>query len=192
MSAQQKLDGEYRLIGVHDMASAFHFTPDGTFRYFSMYGAIDRQAEGTYTVNGNTLLLKSNKPVGQDFPLVSQSKKGKGYTIKVIEPNAYLRKYVLAIYKENGQPIGIPADDDGVIHIDADNVDTIQLVHDLFIDEPCLLKDASNTNNTFEVKLGPTLAQASFINIEFMIDGDTITCPPNYLMPFEHVRFVKE
>ena len=188
----QKLDGEYRLTGVHDMASAFLFTPDGKFQYFNMYGAIDRQAEGTYTVDGNKLLLKSNKQTGQDFPLVSQSKKGKGYTIKVNEPNAYLRKYVLAIYKENGQPIAIPADDDGVIHIDADHVDTIQLVHDLYMDEPCLLKDASNANNSFEVKLSPTLAQVSFINIPFTIEGDTITCPPNYLLPFEHVRFIKE
>jgi hypothetical protein len=190
--SSQHLDGEYRLTGVHDMASAFLFTPDGKFQYFNMYGAIDRQAEGTYALDGNKLILKSNKPAGQDFSIVSQSKKGKGYTINVNEPNEYLRKYVIAIYNDNGQQTGIPADDEGVIRIEADNVDTIQLVHELYMDEPWLLKDASNANSSFEVKLSPTLAQVSFINIPFTIDGDTITCPPNYLLPFEHVRFIKE
>lgn len=191
MSAQT-LNGEYRLVGVHDMASGFHFTPDGKFQYFNMYGAIDRQAEGTYTITGNKLLLQSNKKSGQDFPLINQSKKGKGYTIRVNEPNPYLRKYVIALYTLNGQQAGATADDEGVIHIEADGLDTIYLMHELYADAPCILKDASNPNNTFEVKLSPTLAQVTFQGIEFTVDGESIRCEPNYLLPFANVRFVKE
>src|SRR6187401_946382 len=78
----QKLNGSYRLVGVHDLASAFEFTPDGKFQYFYIYGVADRNATGTYTVVGDTVKLKSDKVGGKDFPIESQSKKGKGYTIQ--------------------------------------------------------------------------------------------------------------
>jgi hypothetical protein len=92
----QKLNGSYRLTGVHDLASAFEFTPDGKFQYFYIYGVADRNATGTYTMVGDTIKLKSDKEGGKDFPIESQSKKGKGYTIQVKAPNPFLLKHVTA------------------------------------------------------------------------------------------------
>lgn len=191
MSAQ-KLDGTYRLHGVHDMASAFLFTPDGKFQFFNMYGAIDRHATGTYTMEGNIVKLHSDKEPGKDFPVSAQSKKGKGYTIKVDEPNDYLRKYVIALYEADGTRQSAEPDNEGMIHIEQEHLDTIHLMHQLFPDIACLLKDKGNPNNYFEVKLSPTLAGVSFMGIDLTKDGDTLTCLPNYFLPYEDLRFIRE
>ncbi|MBP7238830.1 MAG: hypothetical protein KBA14_01280, partial [Saprospiraceae bacterium] len=60
-----------------------------------------------------------------------------------------------------------------------------------FPDIPTLIKDKNNPNNYFEVSLLPTLGQVSFKGIDLFIKGDTLTCHPNYFMPFENIQFVK-
>jgi hypothetical protein len=188
----QHLNGQYRLYGVQDMASAFQFTPDGQFEFFSMYGAIDRHATGNYTIEGNTLKLHSKKVPGKDFPVTAQSKKGKGYTIRVNEPNAYLRKYVSSLYQIDGEQQGAQANDEGLIHIEHEQIDSIYLIHELYADIASLIKDKNNPNNYFEVTLSPTLAEVSFGGIDFTIRGDELTCLPSYLLPFERIRFIRE
>jgi hypothetical protein len=81
------LNGVYSLKGIQDMAAGFKFTPDGRFEFFYMYGASDRNATGTYTVEGDTIKLKSDKEPGKDFKIVSQKKAGQGYTIEVQDAN---------------------------------------------------------------------------------------------------------
>ena len=188
----QKLNGSYRLHGVHDMACAFNFTPDGKFQFFQMYGAIDRKATGTYTVEGKTLKLKSDKVPGKDFNVTAQSKKGSGYTIKVNEPNDYLRKYVMAIAEVNGAKTGYSPDESGLIRIEEPIGDSIALVHELFPDFVTIIKDKDNVNNYFEVTLLPSLTDVSFKGIDFTMDGDSLTCMPNYFLPYENIEFVKE
>ncbi|HRB26494.1 MAG TPA: hypothetical protein PLU85_10940, partial [Bacteroidia bacterium] len=61
MNAQNTLNGIYRLHGIHDMAAAFQFLPDNTFEFFYSYGAVDRKAKGTYTFDGDTIKLSSDK-----------------------------------------------------------------------------------------------------------------------------------
>jgi hypothetical protein len=188
----QKLNGSYRLIGVHDLASAFEFTPDGKFQYFYIYGVADRNATGTYTIVGDTVKLKSDKEGGKDFPIESQSKKGKGYTIQVKAPNPYLLKHVTALYFVGEEQKIAESDDKGVIHIEDVQVDQIYVRHEIFPDVACLIKDKDNDNNTFVISLSPTLQQVSFVGIDLFKKGDTLTCLPNYFLPFENIRFVKE
>jgi len=188
----QKLNGSYRLIGVHDLASAFEFTPDGKFQYFYIYGVADRNATGTYTIVGDTVKLKSDKEGGKDFPIESQSKKGKGYTIQVKAPNPYLLKHVTALYFVGEEQKVAESDDKGVIHIEDAQVDQIYVRHEIFPDVACLIKDKHNDNNNFVISLSPTLQQVSFVGIDLFKKGDTLTCLPNYFLPFENIRFVKE
>ena len=188
----QKLNGSYRLIGVHDLASAFEFTPDGKFQYFYIYGVADRNATGTYTIVGDTVKLKSDKEGGKDFPIESQSKKGKGYTLQVKAPNPYLLKHVTALYFVGEEQKVAESDDKGVIHIEDAHVDQIYVRHEIFPDVACLIKDKDNDNNNFVISLSPTLQQVSFVGIDLFKKGDTLTCLPNYFLPFENIRFVKE
>ena len=191
MSAQ-KLNGEYRLTGIHDMASAFRFTKDGKFEFFYIYGAVDRSATGTYTVEGDTVKLKSDKEPGKDFPVSTQTKAGHGYTIKATAPNEYLLRNIRCLYFINGQQHEAQSNDKGVIHFEAHACDKIYLQHELFADIASLIKDENNTNNYFEVSLSPSLQFVSFMGIDFVKKGDELTCLPNYFMPFENITYVKE
>lgn len=188
----QHLQGEYRLSGVQDMASAFRFTKDGQFEFFMIYGAIDRQAAGTYTVEGNTVKLSSNKKVGQDFEINKQSAKGKDIQITVHAPNDYLRDYALALAVKDGQQQVFQPDASGTIQIASTDWDTIYMVHELYPDIPTLIRDISNPNTHFEVTLLPSLAEISFTGIDFTITPEGLTCLPSYVLPFEKILFRKE
>ena len=188
----QMMDGTYRLTGIHDMAAGFRFTPDGRFDFFYIYGVSDRQATGTYTMDGDTIKLKSEKEPGKDFSIDAQSKKGKGYSIQVKAPNDFLLSHVTCFYFVGDRQETVQSDSKGYIHIDADHCDKIFLRHEIFPDIPTLIKDVDNTNNVFEVSLLPSLGQVSFKGIDLFIKDGELTCHPNYFMPFDGIRFVRE
>jgi hypothetical protein len=192
INAQKNMDGEYMLRGIHDMASGFRFSKDGTFDFFYVYGAVDRNATGTYTLDGDTIKLHSSKEPGKDFPITKQEKKGKGYTIRLTAPNKYLLQNVTCIYFSGDTKEYAESDSEGVIHFDAPACDTIYLLHQLFADIPSLIKDKDNQNNYFEVSLSPTLQQVSFKGIDFILKGREITCLPNYFMPFDNIKYGKD
>ncbi len=186
------LDGVYNLRGIHDMAAGFKFTPDGRFEFFYAYGAGDRQATGTYTIEGDTVKLKSDKEPGKDFKIETQRKQGKGYTIKVNDANTNYLSYVSCFYFVGETRELVAANNEGIIHIDLPEVDSLHVRHELAVDIPTLVKDKANDNNYFEVSLLPSLGQVSFKGIDLFIKEDTLTCHPNYFMPFENIRFEKE
>lgn len=189
---QAQLDGEYRLQGVQDMASAFHFTRDGKFEFFYIYGAVDRSASGNYTLAGDTLKLESNKMPGNDFAIRKQKKQGKGYTIQAIAPNPILLNNIICLSFTDGIQDAAFSDSEGKIVIDKEKVDSMFLLHELFPDYPTQIKDPQNANNYFEVELLPSLGEVSFKGIDFLLHDDILTCLPNMMFPFEKVRFVKE
>lgn len=87
--AQPKIQGEY-VFRRQEMVSAFNFTEDGKFQFFYSYGAADRNASGSFTIEGDTLKLKSDKAPGRDFIIEQQSKSGSGYQIICKAPNPHL------------------------------------------------------------------------------------------------------
>ncbi len=186
------LDGVYTLNGIHDMAAGFKFTPDGRFEFFYAYGAGDRNATGTYIIEGDTIKLKSDKEPGKDFNIDSQRKQGKGFTIKVNDANKNYLSYISCLYFVGETQDMQQANNDGIIHLDLDVVDSLYIRHELALDIPTLIKDKTNDNNYFEVSLLPSLSQVSFKGIDLFIKEDTLTCHPNYFMPFENIRFEKE
>ncbi|HUR32057.1 MAG TPA: hypothetical protein VMZ69_11550 [Saprospiraceae bacterium] len=188
----QTLKGEYRLQGVHDAASAFMFSNDGKFEFFFIYGVVDRTATGTYIIDGNILTLKSDKEPGKDFPVTLEKQQGTGYTIKIKHDNSYLLQNVVCQYIIEGKENYATSDSNGEIHIDEKNIDKLLLMHELFPDVPSVIKDASNSNNWFEVGLSPALGEVSFADIKFIVEGKSIRCEPNALLPFQKVDFVKQ
>lgn len=60
--------GVYRLVGEQDAASALALTRKGHFRYFLIYGALDEEAEGRWSVaDGVVTLVTEPKPVPPVF-----------------------------------------------------------------------------------------------------------------------------
>lgn len=190
MHAKQ-FSGEYYLTNVREMAGGFNFTPDGKFQFFFTYGAMDRNATGTYTIQGDTIKLKSDKEPGKDFDIVSQRKEGAGYTIMIKHENTILASNVRALYFVNGEKREEYADSKGVIHIQEPQCEKIYVQHGIYPDIASLIKDESNQNNFFELTLNPALEQVSFKGIDLFIDGNTLTCLPNYFMPMENIVFEK-
>lgn len=188
---QTKAAGEYNLVGIHDMAAGIRLTEQGTFEFYYVYGAVDRFAKGTYTVEGKTIKLKSEKEAGKDFTVTKQHKTGKGYTIKVTDPNAMLAGYVkVIVFKGKEQSVEF-VNKNGELHLNDGPIDRIYLQHELFPDIASEIKSETNDNSYFEVSLNPSLQMVSFKGVDFTLTNDTLTCLPNYFMPFENIRFVK-
>jgi hypothetical protein len=184
--------GEY-YFRKHEMVSGFNFSKDGTFQFFFSYGAVDRQASGTFEVEGDVVKLKSDKEPGKDFIIEKQGKQaGGGYHIAVKHPNAFLLNYIVGVFFVGEEQHVEQTGSSGEIHVDLPHCDKIFVQHGLFPDILTLIKDADNDNNYFELSLSPSLDQVSFKGIDLKIEGEALTCLPNYFMPMEGIAFVKK
>jgi len=186
------MDGEYYFRKM-EMAAGFKFTRDGRFEFFYTYGAVDRSATGKFTVDGDTVKLKSDKEPGRDFTVTGQIKQGQGYNLVFKHSNKYLLKNIVCIFVANGQAQQAFSDENGELHVDLAHCDTIYVVHNLFPDVPTLVKDEKNENNNFTLELKPSLEQVSFKDMYFkIIDDKTISCINNYIIDASDVKFVKQ
>jgi len=190
--SQTKIQGEY-MFRKTEMVAGFNFSEAGTFRFFFSYGAVDRTAAGTFTAEGNTVKLKSNKEPGKDFTVTTQSKETKGYTITFSHPNKYLLKNILCVFFVNGKEEKAVTDSNGAVHVDLAHCDSIYAQHLLFPDILTLVKDAGNENNRFTLSLNPSLEQLSFKGIDLTIEKDgSLSWLPNYFLEMSGVKFVKQ
>ncbi|MEO8413559.1 MAG: hypothetical protein ABI472_07855 [Ginsengibacter sp.] len=190
--SQKRVLGEYYFSKM-EMASGFNFAADGKFEFFFSYGAVDRSATGTFSVEGNVLKLTSNKEPGKDFAVTSQSKQPKGYTLTFNNANKFLVKNILCVFLTDGQRQEAYTDDNGEAFVDLEHCDTIYVQHTLFPDIFTLVKDKANDNNQFELLLNPSLAQVSFKGIDFKIENDTtLSCIPNYFLDLPDITFIKK
>lgn len=190
--AQPKIQGEYAFRKT-EMVAGFNFTAAGAFQFFFSYGAVDRTAAGTFTIEGNNVKLKSNKEAGKDFTVTAQSKEATGYTISFNHPNKYLLKNILCLFFVNGKKQEAITDSKGEIHVSLVHCDSIYAQHLLFPDILTLVKDASNENNRFTLSLNPSLQQLSFKGIDLTIESDgSLSWLPNYFLEMPVVKFVKQ
>lgn len=192
MQAQNFKPGSYHLRGIMEMAAGFEFREDSTFRFYYVYGASDRYAEGTYSIEGNILKLHSDKNVQQDFPVRKQTHQDGPITIRIVHDNPMMIDRVRCAVLYQKEKRDFESDREGYIRTDLKEADDIYLQHPMFPDVMCQIKDAQNKNNYFEVELNPSLQKVSFKGIDFQIEEDFITCFPNYFMPIEHIRFFRE
>ena len=175
------------------MIAGFNFSADGKFEFFYSYGAVDRSANGTFSVEGNMLKLKSDKEAGKDFTIKAQSKQSHGYTIVFEDANKYLVKNILCLALIDGKLNEVYTDSKGKVQLDVPKCDTIYAQHPMFPDILTLIKDKKNENNNFTLTLNPSLARVSFKGIDFtIVDDKIITCIPNYFMPMDGIKFVKK
>jgi hypothetical protein len=185
------INGIYSLTGMHEMAGGFKFETNGEFQFFYSYGAVDRMADGSFTVEGNKVILKSSKEPGKDFTVTKQSGGTTGFSIKITAPNEYLAAYVKCIVLNGDEKAEFISDNKGMIKMNVSKADKIYLQHQLYPDIVTLVKDSLNNNTQFEVALNQSLEKVSFKGIDLTINGDTLTMLPNYFMPYENIRFVK-
>ena len=188
--SQKNLQGEYSFRKM-ELVSAFNFTPDGKFHFYYSYGASDRSANGTYTIEGNVLKLKSNKEAGKDFNIEKQDKRVGNTRIKVVAENKMLTSGVLCVCQVGDTPHEFQSNQDGVIDTELKSCDNIFVQHSYFPDIYTQIKDKQNANNYFEISPQQSLVEVSFKGIDFVIQDNVLTCLPNYFLPFENIKFTK-
>src|SRR5689334_16420988 len=94
--------GEYYLQGVPEMASGFLLEPDHTFKFFFIYGALDRHGSGTWKEKDGHIILNSPKEPPDGYTLVS-SKHHKHDFIKILlESNNQLARNHSFVSLSNG------------------------------------------------------------------------------------------
>lgn len=192
LMSQSIVQGEYYFRKM-EMVAGFKFSADGKFDFFYSYGAVDRNATGTFEVSGDTIKLKSSKEAGKDFSVVKESKSGKGYTVQFTAPNPYLLNHIRCTFFVGTERVDEYTDNKGQVKVDLPHCDKIYVQHTLFPDIVTLIKDEKNDHNNFTLSLNPSLEQVSFKGIDFKIEDDkTISCYPNYLMEMENIRFIKQ
>lgn len=192
-SQAQPLDGVYRLQGAHEMVAEFHFTAGGRFEFGFAYGAVDREAAGTYTIDNDHVILHSNKTPGKDFTVKSRAHKGEGYTVRISDANTYLTRHVICFFRKGDQTDQVETDESGVAHSKMTGCDSIFVLHTLFPDAMTLIKEAGDaSNNYFELGLNPSLAGVSFKGVTPRLDKDTIIVEMPWLFERKEAVFVKE
>jgi len=189
--AQSNFQGEY-IFSRQEIEAAFNFTKDGKFEFYYSYGATDRTAKGTFTIEGKIIKLKSDKEPGKDFSVTHQSKSGKGYAIKIEDENKYFLNTVRCSFFTGSERHDEYTDENGDVKVEYPHCDSIFVFHTMFPDFVTRIKDETNENNHFTLALNPSLMQVSFKGIDFTIEDDhTINCMHNYLIPLEDIKFTK-
>jgi hypothetical protein len=131
----QHVEGVYSMQGGHEMVAAFEFKQD-SFRFYFIYGAVDRSAGGSFTIQNGNVILHAAKIPGKDFTIVSEQISGDGTSIKISNPNTALLRNIVGFFKKGIELDQQFSDDQGMIHSRLGNCDTIFVMHSLFPDVP--------------------------------------------------------
>lgn len=189
--SQPPISGTY-YFRKQELVAGFNFSADGKFEFFFSYGAVDRNAKGTFSVVGDTVKLNSEKKGGKDFTVAKQTKTGTGYMLQFQHPNKYLLQNIICVFVVNGKEQQLRTDSKGMVKLNLPRCDKIYVHHALYPDIYTVVKDEKNTNNNFSLTLNPSLEQVSFKGLDLVIVKDRLSLIPNYFMPMEGIEFVKE
>jgi hypothetical protein len=191
-SKAQKIAGVYSMQGGHEMVAAFEFKQD-SFRFYFIYGAVDRSASGRFTIQNGNIILHAAKIPGKDFTIAREEIRGDGTSIKISNPNQALLRNIVGFFIKGSEQDQQFSDDQGMVHSKLGDCDSVLVLHTLFPDVPTLIKSkAENKNNYFELTLNPSLAELSFRDFTLHIEGEEITGSLPWLFEREKAVFVKE
>jgi hypothetical protein len=189
---QKTITGEYALKGVPEMVARFKFNADSTFQFMYMYGASDRSARGTYTLEGDKIILHGSKEAGKDFELVEEKRSGSGITVSIADENDMLLSNVLCYFISKKDTIVVETNSEGLASANMPDCEAIQLMHGYFPDKPTTYKITGNENNFFQFALKPSLTEVVFNNTEFNIKDGKLQGTNIYLFGQAPVVFSQE
>ncbi len=188
----QHVEGVYRMSGGHEMVAAFQFKKDSSFEFYFIYGVVDRNSSGHFTIHDGKVILYAEKEPGKDFTITHQEQRGEGTSIKLSDKNSHLVKNVVGFFKKGSEEDQQFSDENGYMHSKLNDCDTVFVIHTLFPDEPTFIKKTQAQNNYFELTLNASLAQLSFKDFVLSIEQESLTGSLPWLFEREKAVFVKE
>lgn len=173
--------GEYWVQGEREMAAGFKLDSNGQFQFFFTYGALDRQAKGSWWQEGGQLYLNSASKGVQNFQL-TDSKQGKSEQVLVYltGPSPEMMHYFTAIGLHKGKQVSGTADKQGLIVLGLPRVDSLLLGFDWCPEKTFRYAVSSSAHNQFSFRVLPTLTDVVFDNQVFTVTQEGI----NGTLPF--------
>lgn len=169
--AQSAIAGEYYLRGVMETASGFLLKPDSSFEFFFSYGALDRQGSGTWSLKEKQVVFNSKSKPLPDFALInSKSVKDDSITIKIIDENALLVKYVHAKLEAGDAVLEAMSSEEGEIKFPVKEIKRLSLVFE-FCPEKVSVFDLDKTHNYFELRFEPWIMELFFNDFHLKFEG---------------------
>jgi hypothetical protein len=188
----QDLAGEYSLRGFREVGSGLRLNADHTFEFYYTYGASDRRAVGTWSLDSGSVVLQGSKRKGHDFDLKSRAREGgSGKVIRISDPNTFLQQSVVCFAYTERDTLIEETDSDGIARFAADGIRRIELVHGLFPDEPTAIDCSHDPSSYFEFTLNPSLGEVVFDGVEVKVEGDRLRFRNKYLFSDRLAEFGK-
>lgn len=170
------MQGEYYLRGVMETASGFKLNADSTFEFFYSYGALDRYGSGKWReVNGNIIFESRPRPQ-KDFALVKSEKSpGSFTTIRIIDNNEHILRYVDAVIKNGITLLEKSTDNDGIIQIPKQPIDSVALLFRICPDRYSSFQILNKEDNYLEFRLEPWIAEVFFEKFNLKFENNRLT-----------------
>ena len=173
--SQNSVSGEYYLRGAGpEIASGFMLKPDSTFQFFFSYGALDREGEGKYSLDNNHVIFNSRPKPSTEFELIKNKIVSSDSTfIKIIDNNAVLVRYIVALLKFADTTIEENANEVGEIIVAKKGVESISLKLEFCPEKNSVFKVAQG-ENYFQFKMKPTIMEVFFENFQLALDKKSL------------------
>jgi len=169
---KNQLAGEYQLRGVMEMGSGFELSPDFSFQFYFSYGALDRSAEGTWTVKDNNIIFNSRVKHDKDFALLSSKKTADdSIIIKIIEPNAFFLSHVYCMLSSGEQKFEAMSNNQGEIWLPKKEVNSLSLAFEFSPERRSVFTVSDLSHNYFEFRFEPWVLDVVFNEFSLEIDG---------------------
>jgi len=184
-STQPSVVGEYYLRDVMEVGSGFKFNADHSFQFFFSYGAVDREAQGSWEQHGDSIILNNAKKPPLDFKLVQSKKTGNGHiTIQIKDPNKNLLRHVFAQLACADSTYQAESNEQGVIVFDKCKAQQLSLIHEFWPDRFSVftIHDA----DYFEFTIEPWIVDVAFDHLVLIFQNGALTGPHPILPPKEY------
>jgi hypothetical protein len=167
--------GEYYLRGVMETGSGFKLNEDSTFQFFFTYGALDRPAEGTWSVADKTVVFNTRKKPLHDYALVSSSQT-KSDSITISLPGSRdISRYMHCIIKGGAQEQQGNFGAEETVSFKAQPVESIELLFEFCPEKTSVFKIDTKGHNYFEFRFEPWMMELFFENFKLKVSEEGLT-----------------
>jgi len=166
----EKAAGMYYLQDVKETASGFKLNPNGSFRFFFTYGAIDRYGSGNWTIGDDHVVLQSRPWTGSDFAGVDSRLVNLDFiTAKIVGGNPVLLGHVFFSLRNGETGSWIKTNERGEAAFPLQPVASVSMVFEFCQERFTHFRIEDPTHNYFEFRFEPWLMEVFFNNFQLKI-----------------------
>lgn len=177
--------GEYYLQGVMEVGSGFKFNADHSFEFFFSYGAMDREAKGTWEQHGDSIILNNAKKPPLDFKLVQSKKTNNGHiTIQIKDQNEQLLRNVFARLNCADSIYEDESNKQGLIVFNKCKAQQLSLIHEFWPDRFSVFN--MDDADYFEFTIEPWIVDVAFDHLVLIFQNGELTGAHPILPPKEY------